>query len=96
MRGSVDFRSWWIGAIIWGGFSLTIINEHFRVSGGSHWEEMWFLCSLIWFQFGFARVLVSLFRRQYSLLNEQLLVALMPPVVLYFIIAPSVFSKRSL
>jgi hypothetical protein len=89
----MSFISWWIGALVWGVLSLTIINEHFRVSGGGSWQEIWFFCSLIWFQFGFGRVMVSLFRKQYKLLREQLLVALLPPVALYLLVAPSILKR---
>ncbi|MBF0383651.1 MAG: hypothetical protein HQL69_21735 [Magnetococcales bacterium] len=92
-RGQLGVRRWWIAAIVWGGLSLAIINEHFRVSGGGSWQEMWFLCSLLWFQFGIGRVMVSLFRKQHKLLREQLLIALLPPVALYLLIAPSVLQR---
>ncbi|MBF0194884.1 MAG: hypothetical protein HQL71_10005 [Magnetococcales bacterium] len=85
--------AWFIGALVWGVISLIIINEHFRVSGGSNWQEIWFLCSLIWFQFGFGRIMVSLFRKQNKFLREQLLIALLPPVALYILVVPSIFRS---
>ncbi|MBF0455685.1 MAG: hypothetical protein HQL72_12820 [Magnetococcales bacterium] len=84
---------WLLGALIWGGFSLLIIKEHFRVSGGGAWQEMWFLCSLFWFQFGFGRILISLFRGQRHQLRDQLLITLIPPVILYLLIAPSILPE---
>jgi hypothetical protein len=84
-RRAVSFGPWSIAALIWGLFSYVIINEHFRISDGSHWQELWFLCSLVWFQFGFAMVLISIFRKQFFLIKDQLLVALLPPVLLYFL-----------
>ncbi|MBF0446663.1 MAG: hypothetical protein HQL67_00535 [Magnetococcales bacterium] len=85
---------WYLGAFVWGGMSLVLLDAHFRVSGGSQWEEMWFLCSLFWFQFGFGRVFVSLMKRRFFQIKDQLLMALIPPVLLYILIAPSIFKKN--
>jgi hypothetical protein len=93
---TITLGPWAIGALVWGLLSLTIINEHFRVSGGSDWQEIWFLCSLIWFQFGFARLFSTLLKKQYHLLKDQLFMALLPPVVLYLFIAPSILGKKPL
>lgn len=90
---AIRFGPWLVGALVWGGLSILIINEHFRVSGGSNWQEMWFICSLLWFQFGFARVIVSLMRREFYLVKDQLLIALIPPVILYIFVDPSIFRR---
>ena len=79
----IKMRVWIIAALLWLALSIAILGAHITVSGGSHWEEMWFLQSLLWFQFGFAGLFQTLFKRRYYQIRDRLLIALTPPVLLY-------------
>ena len=95
------FRSWIVGGIVWGAVSLTVISafvQHgtgkstFQPGSGESWLPMWFLCSLVWFQFGFAALFNALLRQRFSHIRDQILTALAPPVLLHFVV--SIVSLR--
>ena len=83
MFGPPDLKGWIVGALLWLALSLAVLNAHIVHSGGSHWEEMWFFMSLLWFQFGFAGLFNTLLKRRHHQILDRLLIALTPPVLFY-------------
>ncbi len=79
----IQMRVWVVSAMLWLAFSTAVLDVHIDLSGGSHWEEMWFLQSLLWFQFGFAGLFQTLLKRRFHQIRDRLLIALAPPVLLY-------------
>ena len=78
---------WIIGAVTWGLASAILLGHHLRQGSPTHWVELWFLFSLLWFQFGFAGLFSDLIKRRYGRIRERILVALAPPVLLYLLIS---------
>ena len=81
------YYAWIIGALIWGLISVIIILEHFRHGAGVYWQEFWFLCSLLWFQFGFAAVFNDMLKGCPHKINDRVFIAIGPPVALYIIVS---------
>ena len=82
-----EYYAWILGAFVWGVISLVTILEHFRYGAGVYWQEFWFLCSLLWFQFGFAAVFNAMLKGRLHKINDRVLIAIGPPVVLYLIVS---------
>ncbi|MBF0367984.1 MAG: hypothetical protein HQL52_00855 [Magnetococcales bacterium] len=85
---------WIVGALIWGLFSLVVLLEYLSQGDGVHLDQFWFLLSLIWFQFGFGSVFISLLRPPPRALIDRLLIALAPPLILYlFVLGAMAFHR---
>ena len=80
------FRPWIIGAVIWGGLSLTILVAYIEEGDFRYLNELWFLLSLLWMQFGFAATFHAIRRKRRRNLTNLLLVMFLPPLILRFII----------
>jgi len=78
---------WVAGAVAWGGVSWLIVNEYRQLGGESReLQELWFLMSLLWAQFGFAAMFADWRRNRGRRIRILLLRTLLPPLVLHFVI----------
>ncbi|MBF0382890.1 MAG: hypothetical protein HQL69_17855 [Magnetococcales bacterium] len=75
---------WWIGAVCWGGASFVILSNYQSLGNTEYLNEMWFLFSLLWAQFGVAVALGALFKKNFRLLADRLFMAAFPPLLLHF------------
>jgi len=87
-RGSIGPDALWVvGALAWGALSWVILHQY-RKLGGQHRElqELWFLMSLLWTQFGFAFMFADWRRNHARRFRVLLLRTLLPPLVLHLVV----------
>ncbi len=78
---------WLVGALVWGAVSVVVLSEY-RGLGGQLRElnELWFLMSLLWAQFGFAAIFADWRRHRGRNFRALLLRTLLPPLILHVIV----------
>ncbi|MBF0383054.1 MAG: hypothetical protein HQL69_18690 [Magnetococcales bacterium] len=80
---------WWILAFCWGVASFTLLSNYYHSQANPQYmNELWFLFSLLWAQFGVAVAFGALAKRNFRLVADKLFMAVFPPLVLHF----SIFS----
>ena len=79
-------RPWILGALVWGTLSLIILLEYREQPDPRYLNELWFLVSLLWLEFGFAGLFHCLRHGLRARLGRMLLVSLLPPLVLHLLI----------
>lgn len=84
-RFLLNFRSWIIGALVWLMLSLVVSVEHIRSGQPSFLHELGGLLSIVWLQFGFAGLFNTLRREQGRRAIGFVLIAIIPPLLLYCI-----------
>ncbi len=77
---------WIVGALAWGAISLIVLDEYLESGAIEQLNQIGFLMSLLWLQFGFAGVFQSIRNRGAKGLPALLLVIVLPPLLLHFII----------
>ena len=82
----VRIKPWIFGAVIWEFVSLVIIAEYLKLGTTKHLDQFWLLLSLLWLLFGFAAIFNALMRTRVRDLFPLLLVAFVPPLLLYLLI----------
>ncbi|MBF0195145.1 MAG: hypothetical protein HQL71_11350 [Magnetococcales bacterium] len=76
---------WWILAVCWGVASFSVISNYYQTKASPEYvNELWFLFSLLWAQFGLAVAFRALVKRNFRLLADKLFMAVFPPLVLHF------------
>ena len=88
-------RPWIFGALAWMCISLVIIIEYLNMGESKYLNQLWFLLSLLWLEFGFAGLFSSVVKRKGEHLAVLVMLTLIPPSALYllmFIISRWVFS----
>jgi len=75
-----------LGALVWGVLSLTILLEYRRQPNPQYLQEIWFLMSLLWLEFGFAGIFHCLRHGLRRRLGKMLLVSFLPPLILHFLV----------
>lgn len=80
-------RPWLIGGGAWFLCSLAVLLESSRQSGAVYQEQLWLLFSLLWLEFPFAGLFQYFRRGWYRRMPSLLLVAVAPPLTLYFLIS---------
>ena len=74
---------WWIGAACWGVASFAVLSNYQTFGDSEYVNELWFLFSLLWAQFGVAVALGALVKRNFRLLANRLFMATFPPLLLH-------------
>ena len=82
----IAIRPWIIAAVIWELLSLVIVAEYLKLGTTKHLDQFWLLLSLLWLMFGFAAIFNALMRTRVRDLFPLLLVAFVPPLLLYLLI----------
>ncbi len=77
---------WWIMAGVWGVASYAILDNYIQIGSPEHLNQIWFLCSLIWAQFGLAGAFAAMGRRQLKQAFDRLFIAVFPPLLLHLIV----------
>ncbi len=81
-----SLRPWIIGALAWECLSLAVIGAYLGQGDTEQLNQIWFLMTLLWLEFGFAGTFHALKRRGPRALPHLLPVILLPPLLLHFII----------
>ena len=78
---------WLVAALAWGAASWLILHEYRQIGGQlRELQELWFLMSLLWTQFGFAFMFHDWLRNRGRRFRILLLRTLLPPLVLHFLV----------
>lgn len=76
---------WWVMALLWGTASYSILHHFIDRGREINPTFIWYMCSLIWFMFGFAGIFSSLIKRTTHLIPNKLFIAVFPPLLLHFL-----------
>ena len=76
---------WILGALIWCTLSYVVLDEYKRTGDPLYLEEIFYLLSLLWVQFGFAAIFNTVRSRRYARLNAYIAVTVLPPLAVYFL-----------
>lgn len=81
--------------MIWGFVSLVTVAEYLKLGTTKHLDQFWFLLSLLWLLFGFAAIFNALIRTRLRDLVPLILVAVVPPLLLYLLIHTVLLGLRT-
>ena len=79
-------KPWFIAASIWGFVSLIILVEYLKGGDTRYLNQLWFLMSLLWAEFGVAALFISLMKGNRHQVFPLILVTVLPPFILFIII----------
>jgi hypothetical protein len=79
-------KPWLIAAVVWGFLSMIIIVEYLKGGETKYVNQLWFLMSLLWAQFGVAALFNCLMKRHKHQFFPLSLVTVLPPFILYIIV----------
>ncbi len=82
----LQLKPWLYAATVWGFLSLVIIREYLRGGETEYLNQLWFLLSLLWIEFGAAALFNSLIHRRRHQLLPLLMVTLVPPSIFFVMI----------
>jgi hypothetical protein len=68
-----------------------VLNAYIEQAGTRYLKDLWFLTSLLWVQFGFAAIFHSLLKQKGRHLVALILLAILPPLLLYLIVFSTTF-----
>ena len=81
-----SLRPWLLGALAWAFLSLAILLDYGGQGEAEHLAQLWFVLSLLWWQFCFAGIFSALRHNERRRVPGLLLVSLMPPALLYLLV----------
>ena len=81
-----NLRPWLLGALAWTFLSLTVILDYAEQGEPEHLVPLWFVLSLLWWQFCFAGIFSALRHSQHRRLPGLLAISLIPPALLHLLI----------
>lgn len=91
----IAIRPWVISAVIWEFLSLVIVAEYLKLGTTKHLDQFWLLLSLLWLMFGFAAIFNALMQTRVRDLLPLILVAVVPPLLLYLLIHSVLLFART-
>ena len=83
---------WWLSATVWSVVSYIIISDYMRHGDAANVNHIWFLCSILWAQFGLASAFSSLMKNETDRIPGCLFRAVFPPLLLHLILFSIVLS----
>ena len=78
---------WVAGVLAWGGLSLVVLLQYRKLGGQAReLNELWFLMSLLWAQFGLAAIYADWRHQGGRNLGPLVLRLILPPLVLHLVV----------
>ena len=81
-----SLRPWMLGALVWAFLSAMVVLEYVDQDEPEYLTQIWFILSLLWWQFCFAGIFSAVRRHQRRRLPGLLLLSLLPPLLLHFLV----------
>lgn len=78
---------WWFSATLWSVCSYILIADYLSYGDPAYKQDLWIAFSLLWGQFGFARLFSSILKRQSHQIPDRVFQAFFPPLFLRFMLS---------